>query len=364
MPFSRLHRIALVATSLDIVGGHGIQARELLRGLTACGLDVRIVPINPRFPLGLQWVRRAPGLRTLLNQALYLPRLAAIRDVDVVHVFSASYWSFLLASVPAMLAARACGRPVVLHYHSGEAEDHLARWGCRVHPWLRRADRIVVPSRYLHDVFARHGYRTQVIPNVVDTGRFAFRERARLRPRLLSVRNLERHYGVETILRAFSLVRARRPGATLVVAGVGSQAAALRRLAEQIGTAGLLFLGRVDPAHMPELMNESDILLNASFVDNQPCTLLEAFASGLPIVTTPAGDIPSLVRDGETGRVVPVGDAAAMAQAALELLADPDTALRLACRARSELERYTWDHVQEAWMDVYTRVVERPRRVA
>jgi L-malate glycosyltransferase len=364
VPSSGIRRVALVATSLDIVGGHGVQASELARGLAAEGMEVRIVPINPRFPRLLRWARRAPGLRTLLNQALFLPRLAALRDVDVVHVFSASYWSFLLAPVPAMLAARACGRPVVLHYHSGEAEDHLANWGRFVHPWLRLADRIVVPSEYLRDVFGRHGYPVTVIPNVIDPARFVFGERPLLRPRLLSVRNLETHYGIDTILRAFALVRARRSDATLAVAGVGSEAAALRVLATELGDAGVRFVGRVEPADMPALMRDADILLNASRVDNQPVTLLEAFAAGLPVITTPTGDIPSLVQGGDAGRLVPVDDPAAMARAVERLIAEPEGALGMVRRARRRVERHTWAHVRSAWMDTYAEAAGPHRRVA
>ncbi len=348
-------RVALVATSPDILGGHAVQAVALLRGLADEGCVVRFVPINPRFPRGLGWARAVPGLRTLLNQGIYLPSLAAFREVDVVHLFSASYWSFLLGPAPALLAARACGKPVVLHYHSGEAEDHLSHWGPLVHPWLRLADRIVVPSRYLRDVFGRHGYTTRMIPNVIDPASFRFRRRRRLRPRLVSVRNLEGHYGVDTILRAFALVRAHWPEASLTVAGQGSQAEPLRRLAADLGDAGVRFVGRVEPGRMPELLDSADIMLNASLVDNQPVTLLEAMAAGLPVVTSSAGDIPSLVRDGETGRLVPPRDPAAMARVVGDLLAHPVAAARIARRARRQVERYTWAHARRAWMDVYAQ---------
>jgi glycosyltransferase involved in cell wall biosynthesis len=350
--------VALVATSTDILGGHAVQALALARGLADEGSLVRFVPVNPRFPRALGWARGVPGLRTLLNQGIYLPSLAAFRQVDVVHVFSASYWSFLLGPVPALLAARAFGKPVVLHYHSGEAEDHLSHWGLLVHPWLRLADRIVVPSPYLRDVFGRHGYSTREIPNVIEPATFRFRERRRLQPRLVSVRNLESHYGVDTILRAFALVRAQWPDARLTVAGQGSQAEPLRRLAADLGDAGVRFVGRVEPERMPELLDSADIMLNASLVDNQPVTLLEAMAAGLPVVTSAAGDIPSLVRDGETGRLVPARDPAAMARAVGELLAHPLAAARIAQRARRQVERYSWAYARRAWMEVYAQAAD------
>src|SRR2546430_6891796 len=211
-------RIALIAASLEILGGHCVQARLLADKLQSEGYAVTFIPINPLFPRGLGWLRRYPYVRTVLNQALYLPSLLRLRGVDVVHVFSASYWSFLLAPVPAILAARGLRKRIVLHYHSGEAEDHLAKWGALVHPWLRLVDETVVPSVYLRNVFTRHGYRARVIPNVVDTSRFRYRERSPLRPHLLSTRNLESFYQVDNTLEAFALLKARYPDATLTVA--------------------------------------------------------------------------------------------------------------------------------------------------
>jgi glycosyltransferase involved in cell wall biosynthesis len=347
-------RIALIAASLEILGGQGVQAHALAGNLRNEGYEVTFIPINPRFPWGLQWLRRYPYARTLLNQLLYLPSLLRLRQSDVAHVFSASYWSFLLAPVPAILVARGLGKRVVLHYHSGEAEDHLGQWGMLVHPWLRWVDRIVVPSEYLRSVFARYGYRAHVIRNVVDASRFPYRERAPLRPRLLSTRNLDPHYKAENTLEAFAVLRTRYPNATLTVAGYGSEEDRLRRLAASLGSDGIHFVGRVEPTAMPNLYEEADIFVNSSVVDNQPVSVLEAFAAGLPVVSTGTGDLAAMVRDGETGLIVPPGDPVAMAKAVGSLLEDPDHALLLARRARQEVTKYTWSQVREAWTAVYS----------
>lgn len=347
-------RIALVAASLDILGGQGIQAAMLAGGLRKEGYAVTFLPVNPRFPSWARWVRRYPYARTLLNQALYLPTLLRLRRADVAHIFSAAYWSFLLGPAPALLAARALGNRIVLNYHSGEAEDHLGRWGLRVHPWLRLADEIVVPSEYLQRVFARHGYPARVIRNVVDTSRFHYRERAPLRPRLLSTRNLEPHYRVDNTLVAFALLKAQYPDATLTVAGYGSEEGRLRRLAASLGVEGIRFVGRVEPPALPRLYGEADIFVNSSVVDNQPVSVLEAFAAGLPVVSTGTGDIAAMVRDGETGFIVPQGDPAAMGKAVAALLEHQGIALRIARQARHEVEKYTWSRVREQWAAVYS----------
>jgi L-malate glycosyltransferase len=350
---ARRPRIALVAASLDILGGQGVQAHILAERLRADGYEVGFIPINPRFPAPLEGMRRWPYARTLLNQALYFPSLLRLQGADVVHVFSASYWSFLLAPLPAILMAKCLRKRVVVNYHSGEAEDHLAKWGKLVHPWLRLADDIVVPSDYLKNIFARHGYRARVIRNVVDTSRFRYRERAPLRPRLVSTRNLEPYYRVDNTIAAFDLLARRYPEATLTIAGEGSEAERLKRLAASLVGYKIRFVGRVEPAIMPRLYDQGDIFVNSSVVDNQPLSVLEAFAAGLPVVTTAPGEIAGMARDGETGAIVPADDPRAMAEAVADLLEHPDRARQMARRARDEVENYSWTEVRGDWAAAY-----------
>jgi glycosyltransferase involved in cell wall biosynthesis len=348
-------RIGLVVASLEILGGHGVEAFTLAAHLREDGHDVTLLPINPPFPRALRWARRVPYARTMLNQALYQPSLVRLRGVDVVHVFAASYWSFVLAPAPAILAARHFGKRVVLNYHSGEAEDHLERWGPLVHPFLRMADAIVVPSEYLREIFARYGHEALVIPNILDLSRFGYRERAPLRPRLLSTRNLEPYYDIGNTLEVFAQLAPRLPEATLDIAGYGSQEERLRRQAASQGADRIRFHGRVEPSAMPALYDRAHIFLNSSVVDNQPLSVLEAMAAGLPVVTTPTGDIPALIQHGETGLLVPPGDPAAMAKAVIALLENPAGARRMARRARARVEEHGWPRVRERWLDAYAR---------
>jgi glycosyltransferase involved in cell wall biosynthesis len=347
-------RVTMVVASLDVIGGHGVQAATLAGQLRDDGYSVNLLPIDPPFPRPLRWVKRWPYARTLLTQALYRPSLRRLAECDVVHVFAASYWSFLLGPVPAIRAARRLGKRVVLNYHSGEADDHLARWGRLVHPFLRMADAIVVPSRYLLRIFARRGHVCRVIPNVVDTTAFRYRERVPLRPRLLSTRNLEPIYDVATTIEAFTRVRRACPSATLTVVGRGTQDEPLRRLAASLGVQDAVrFAGRVEPALMPALCDEHDVFVNASLVDNQPLSVLEAMAAGLPVVSTPTGAIAEMLGDGAAGCLVPPRDPAAMASAITALLADPGRATAIARRARHAVLAHTWPEVRDRWAAAY-----------
>src|SRR2546426_12106192 len=117
-----------MAPGLERIGGQSNQAHTLCSLLPKEGYAVSFIRMEPRFPPRLQWVRRYPYVRTLLNQLLYLPSLLRLRRANVAHVFSASYWSFLISPLPAIVVGRLLGMRVVLNYHSGEAEDHLLRW--------------------------------------------------------------------------------------------------------------------------------------------------------------------------------------------------------------------------------------------
>jgi len=345
-------RVALVAASPDIVGGQGVQAQALVEALRHDGHEVSFIPIDVEFAHGLGWVKGIRGVRTVLNELLYSASLTRLASVDVVHAFSASYWSFLLAPVPAMLVGRLFNARVVLHYHSGEADDHLSHWGPFVHPWLRLAHDIVVPSAYLARVFAGHGYSTRVIPNIVDVDRFVFRERTPLRPRVVSTRNLDPYYRVDLAIDAFARFKTAVPAATLTIAGYGREEARLREHAAPLG-ASVRFVGKVAPDAMPALLDDHDLFLNASTLDNQPVSILEAFAAGLPVVSSDVGDIPAMVRHDQTGFLAPAGDAAALSEGLASAWRNPDAARARARRAAEEIGKFSWPAVRSAWADTY-----------
>jgi glycosyltransferase involved in cell wall biosynthesis len=158
---------------------------------------------------------------------------------------------------------------------------------------------------------------------------------------------------VDVTIRAFSQLKKRYPEATLTVAGSGSEEKRLRGLARALGDGGVRFIGAVDSKQMPALYEDADILLNASVVDNQPVSVLEAFAAGLPVVSTATGDLANIIHHRTTGLLVPPADPEAMATAASYLLGNPNRAQFITRSARREAEKYSWAHVRDSWLAVY-----------
>jgi len=217
-----------------------------------------------------------------------------------------------------------------------------------------------VPSQFLVDVFSSFGLMAVPVPNVVDLRSFKFRERAPLRPRLLSTRNFEPLYNVACTLRAFALVQQRWPEAELTLVGGGSLARPLRSLVLQLGLRNVTFTGRVQPHEIPEYYAANDVYVQSPNVDNMPTSILEAFASGLPVVSTEAGGVPAILTDGTHGLLAPCDDHHALADRINSLLEQPTLARTLVSNARATCDAYTWPSVREQWLSNYRAVLGVP----
>jgi glycosyltransferase involved in cell wall biosynthesis len=307
-------------------------------------------------------MRRIKYLRTIATEFTYLALLTReLRRADIVHVFSASYFSFLLAPMPAILIAQAFGKPVVLNYRSGEAPDHLRR--SRIARWvLRRVEKNAVPSRFLVGVFAEFQIDATIVPNLIALERFPYRERVPLRPRLLSTRNLDALYNVAATVQAFRRIQQVHPDASLTLVGDGTERPHLEALVATLGLRNVTFAGRVPPERIAAFYADHDIYIQSPDIDNMPGSVLEAFASGLPVVSTDVGGVPAILRHGTDGLLAPADDAEALAAHVVSLLADPDRARQLARNAHETLRAYTWSNVRAAWLSVYRDVLAREAR--
>jgi glycosyltransferase involved in cell wall biosynthesis len=351
-------RIALVAPSIGILGGQAVQADRLLRAWRDDpDVEAWLVPVNPVPPGALARAVRVKYVRTVATQLTYWPLLfRELRKADVVHVFSASYFSFLLSPLPAVLIAKLLGKPVVMNYRSGQAPDHLRR-SAIARRTLRWVERNAVPSGFLRDVFAAHGIRSEVIPNIVDVERFAFRRRDGVTPHVLSTRNFEALYNVECTLRAFRLLQDRYPAATLTLVGAGPQDAMLRELARTLKLEHVQFVGAVPPAEMWRYYADADIYVQTPNIDNMPSSVLEAYASGCAVVSTEAGGVPAILNHERHGLLVGCGDHQATAAAMIRVVEDRALFGRLTAAARESCEQYRWQHVRARWLALYTSMV-------
>jgi sugar transferase (PEP-CTERM/EpsH1 system associated) len=305
-------------TVIEALGGLAEEARDL-------GIPVTLVP--------------TPGVWTNVR-ARALREHFRMRRPQVVHAHS-GVW---LKSVGAARTARV---PGVVHTFHGTVQNE--RWHIDL---MRRAaswstDHIVAVSDDLRTLLIERvgipAHRVRVIINGVDVHRFTPGESRGNGPCpgkdpaslvIGHVARLDPIKNQSMLLRAFELVRRQVPGARLVMAGEGPARGALERLAHELGLAGSVeFLGEVrDTA---TLYRGFDVFALSSVSEGTSMSILEAMASGVPVVATAVGGTPALVRHGELGVLVPEGDSGAMAEAIVRLAFDPEHRRSLGASARA-----------------------------
>lgn len=282
-------------------------------------------------------------------------RLRAGR-VDVVHAF------FQDAAVVAAVAARAAGVPVRLR-----ALRDLGFWrrGANQLP-LRLVQPLftgyVANSQAVADHFRAAdrlpAARIAVIPNGISPAEFEFVDHDEAAPAVGIVSNLDRPVKrLDLFLRAAALLARERPELTWHVVGTGVRLPDLQALARDLGLAGrMVFAGAVRDVNA--YLGRLGIGVICSDSEGFSNALLEYMLRGCAAVATAVGGNREAIRHGETGLLVPPGDAAALARAIGRLVADPVERRRLARRAREEAaSRYDWSRCVEAHHELYARAV-------
>ena len=345
-------RLCFVGPMLGVNPGWVTTQGELLAGLLSeAGYPTRLTSHKPA---------RLPRLIDTLSSLL-----AWRNEIDLVihQVFSGP--AFAITDAASALC-RALGLRQIAVLHGGALPEFAAGHGRWVRRVLRRAAAIVSPSTYLAQTFAAYtelAPRLCVIPNILEIENYPYRHRERVEPKLLWMRTFHEVYHPEMAIEVLDELRRTHPAATLTMAGQEKGLhAAVQDLARRRGlSSAVRFPGFLGPADKAREFANHDIYLNTNRVDNMPVSVLEAAAFGLPVVATAVGGVPHLLRDGETGLLVPDGDAAAMAEGIRRLLDEPGLAAALSANGRRMAELCAWEPLRVQWEELFRRVCGAPR---
>jgi glycosyltransferase involved in cell wall biosynthesis len=315
------------------------------------------------------------NVRNAVIDAVRCYRLA--RSSDVVHVQTA-----LLPALPlirALLlcgAARLAGAGVLCHVHSGRlnsGQDEAYR-PQRVYRLLLR---LLRPTSHRVLAVAAPGERAlraavpglsvATVHNAVDVTAYGGADPAATPPRAVYVGTLSRRKGMHDLVTALEILRDR--GVTLpldVVGGgheVGEQEADELRARISGSELPVRLLGSLSPEGVASALRSAQLFVLPSHWEGQPIAILEAMATGLPVVVTAVGANPDVVRDGIDGRVVPSHDPEALADALEQLVRDADERVRTGANARARVcEGYDRSVLARRMLSEYGEVAARGRR--
>lgn len=271
------------------------------------------------------------GLR--LSLVLRLARRFSHWHADVIHTHDDR------AHLYGTLAGRLARIPRLIHTRHGRSPHLTRRQKLLVGAASRWIDHFVCVSEDIAGLSVQSGVRAdrvRSICNGIDVQRFAYHGPQPGGPAVLVAR-LSPEKDIETLLRAVALVVRQDPDFRLEIAGDGPCMPSLRQSAASLGLDEYVrFLGQV--RDVPALLARAGMFVLSSLSEGISLTLLEAMASGLPIVATRVGGNPEVVRDGETGLLVPPENPDALAKTLLRLRGDRDTCVRFGAAGRRRIE--------------------------
>jgi glycosyltransferase involved in cell wall biosynthesis len=310
-----------------------------------------------------------PDVRLSLPSPRAVGRLMDEFRPDLVHCAT----EFVLGRMGQIAAARR-GIPVVSSYHTDFSRYAAAYGWPRIAPAIsryigrfhRRSARVYTPSGPARDDLHAMGVsEVEVWGRGVDTEIFHPRRRSPdlrqsfgmgSRFTFLHVGRFAAEKNVEVVLEAYAIASESLPRGVmhLVIAGAGP----LERTLRAVSPRGVSFLGQLDRRSvLPDLYANADAFVFASLTETLGLVVLEAMASGLPVLAAPAGGVADHLRDGVNGITCEPGSAESLAQAMIRMVESPMEALRLRQGARRTAEQLTWDAELDRLDVSYTEVL-------
>lgn len=357
--------IAVFLTSFDS-GGTERQMIELARRLDRRRFEVHVACFHkrgawlPRVESEVSGIAEFPirgfGNPTALRRAGAFVRWCRAHRIAVVQAAD------IYANAFALPAARLAGVSVrvgsrrEVHPSRGRVLEALQRFG------YSQADRVVANSEAGASRLRLEGVeerRIAVVRNGLDLAPFAIRASPRGRHRVVTVARFRPEKAHEVLLAAISRLRGDWPDVEVWLAGDGPREPALRALAHELKIADAVrFLGHRDD--VPELLAQCDVFVLPSRIEAAPNAVLEAMASGLPVIASRVGGVPEAITHGVNGILVHPDDPDALAGALGSLFADPSSAERIGRAGRSHVEsNYSFDRMVSSFEQLYLAELAR-----
>ena len=351
------------------VNGVSISLQLVSEGLQRRGHQVTIfAPRIPGYEDNQPGVMRLPSLKYLNNPPIYVAVLGTPRSTwsltrkhfDVLHAHSP-----LTVGLLAYLTASTKNLPLIYTYHTSITDythylkviggtgviRHAARWFSTTSTNL--GNQIVVPSPKFYRLLLEQKVKRpiHVIPNGIDLSNFkavknpgSFRSKLGVGPDapiLLSVGRVDPEKRLDFLIDAFDRIADRLPEAHLVFAGDGGARKKLQEHAAAVKSSSRIhFLGMVDRTELPVILHDATVFLSASTTEVHPISVIEAIASGLPLVAVQDEAFEGMIVENENGHQTPL-DVTAYSETLLSLLNDPDRLKRYGKRSMELSEKYS-----------------------
>ena len=279
--------------------------------------------------------------------------------VAKIDVFSglAFIWAYLSGRLLTLLH-----KPYILTLHGGNLPSFSAKYSRPVMRLLSGAKAVTAPSEYLVQKMEPYYTGIRLITNGIDYNKYQGFARPDNGSTLLWLRAFHGIYNPELCPKFLAKLKNQGLIVDMIMIGPDKGDGSLNKTIELAESLCVMDQIKIVPGipkdEVPHALSQGDIFINSTNVDNIPVSLIEAMASGLPIVTTNVGGVPWLVEDGVDGLLVPPDDPDAMANAVKEILTHSEFAARLSANARKKAENYDWSNILPQWEQLFYETIQ------
>jgi glycosyltransferase involved in cell wall biosynthesis len=313
-------RIAIISPFPPSVGGMAVLAESLSKALTEAGnevLPLNTHPVVSNF-LGIKYLKKLwQWLRFLLS-------LKELKSCEVALMVTSSGDYFNSKIIPALYICRLLKCRVVLDFVGGGILEFQERERRRIIIKLKKFEHILVPSTPFKIFFEEAGLKCTLFPHIVEIEKFHSVGKDLKEPIFLSAKNLMEYSNVGSIIRAFAIVQRRIPEAKLFITGNGPQKRILKDLVSEMNLRNVTFFEGLTNDQMPGIYSRATIFLHATRLESFGIAIVEALASGTPVISSNVGGIPDIIKDGTNGFLVDYNDHEKMAERIFTLLENKD----------------------------------------
>ena len=325
-------------------------------GLNPTAIEDLATALSNRYEIKISSDKKNPFFR-LLDMAMSVVNNRKRCQLIIVDVFSTYALTF---SCLVILLAKIYKIPYIPVLRGGYLPERYRKYPPIFIYLFSNASTIICPSKYLKRCFDDKNYTIKVIPNYIDLKMYSFKIRKQIKPQILWVRSIHNIYNPLMAVHVLYGIKKKYPDARLCMVGPVKDNRVMEQLKILISRLDLqdhvLFSGQLSKIEWTALSKDYDIFINTTDYDNNPVTLLESMALGLPIVSTNVGGVPYLIDDKVTGLLVEAKKSEQMVEKINELISGKIDGYQIARNAREKVSHYDKSQIIKQWCQTINKL--------
>ena len=285
-------------------------------------------------------------------------KLLFYRSIKIVHIHTASYNSFKRSTLFITLT-KLFKRKVVIHIHGGGFKEYYEKNKAFVHRNLSKCDIIIALTEYWRIYFKGLGFDNVVIvPNIVDAPVVQKNMNDDGKTHILYLGMITKAKGIYDLLDVVNKYKTALENKIILHIGGNGETSTLQSIIKENGLSQIVkFEGWVSGEKKVELLNNADVFILPSYTEGLPISILEAMSYRLPVISTPVGGIPEVIKDGENGFLFTPGDKDALYNAINNLVADKNQREDMGEKSYKRVQQHFPDKVAEILENIYTELM-------